>query len=75
MRTISITLSEQQFLQYGFTESPLTLEELLKKLKKELALQALRKARQSASKAGLDKMTLAEINAEIKAVRNAKARH
>lgn len=73
MRTISITISEQQFLKYGFNTNTLTFEELLQKLKKELALQALKNAQKSASKAGANRMTLENIDAEITAVRNAKA--
>ncbi len=74
-RTLSVAISEQDFNQLAFTSENVTYEELVKKIKKQLALAALRQVQETAEQAGLSAMTLDEINAEIKAARDAKRRH
>jgi len=73
-RTLSVAISEQDFNQLAFTSENVTYEELVKKIKKQLALAALRQVQETAEQAGLSAMTLDEINAEIKAARDAKRR-
>jgi hypothetical protein len=74
-RTLNVAISEQDFNQLAFTSENVTYEELVKKIKKQLALVALRQAQQLAEQTDLSAMTLDEINAEIKAARDAKRRH
>ena len=74
-RTLNVAISEQDFNQLAFTSENVTYEELVKKIKKQLALAALRRAQQIAEQTDLSAMTLDEINAEIKAARDAKRRH
>lgn len=75
MRMISVAISDQDFAQLNIPSESVTYEELLKKIKKQLALAALRRVQQTAEQVGLSTMTLDEINAEIKAVRDAKRGH
>jgi Glu-tRNA(Gln) amidotransferase subunit E-like FAD-binding protein len=73
MRTISIDISDSEFLKYNFQEEKLSFTDLVEKISIELAKQALRKCQEIAEKTGLSQLSLEEINAEIQAVRNAKS--
>ena len=72
MKNISIQINESDILRYGFTKEPINFSDLLGRIRLELAKEALLKCQTLAEKAGISGMTLEEINAEIKAVRNAK---
>ena len=74
-KILNVTISEQDFKHLAFASENITYEELVKNIEKQLALIALHRAQQSAEQAGLSAMTLDEINAEIKASRDAKRRH
>jgi hypothetical protein len=71
MKTLSVAISESDFEQYGFLEEQLSFEELIKKINLQLARHSLLRAQEIAAEVGLSEMTLAEINAEIQAVRDA----
>jgi hypothetical protein len=75
MKTLSIRISEHDFNRLGFESSDLEWEALIKKIKAELAKEALQKSKSLAKLTGLSELTLEEINAEINAVRNAKTGH
>jgi predicted CopG family antitoxin len=73
MRTINISISELEYNKFGLKEDKLSFSELIDIISRELSRQNLRKSIQLAEKYGLSKMTLEDINKEIKAVRkNAK---
>jgi predicted CopG family antitoxin len=73
MRTISISISELEYHKFGLKEDKLSFSELIDIISREISRQNLRKSVQLAEKYGLSKMTLEDINKEIKGVRkNAK---
>lgn len=77
MRTINISISDNDFLSYGFNSKNLSFSEIEDIIKKRTIREALYSCQKIADKEGLSKMTLEEINKEIKAVRekNAKNNH
>ncbi|MBP6740296.1 MAG: hypothetical protein KA146_09900 [Leptospiraceae bacterium] len=76
MKTITVSISENEFQNFGFKSDTIAFKELLEKISTELARKALARCHQIAKETGLSEMTLEEINAEIKEVRkNAKNRH
>lgn len=72
MRTIQIKLSETDFLKYNFGSKEVKFTDLVDLISDEYAKKALLKCNSIANEAGLSKLTMDEINAEIKAYRNAK---
>ena len=73
MRTVQLKVSETDFLKYNLGNSELKFSDLVELIQREYARQALLECNEIAEKVGLSKMTMEEINAEIKAVRDAKA--
>lgn len=75
MKTITVSISENEFQSFGFKSDSIVFKELLEKISTELARKALARCHKIAKETGLSEMTLEEINAEIKEVRkNAKNR-
>lgn len=74
MKTLSISISEQEFVRYNLSSLKMTFEELVRRIRVESAREALLRANKAAEASGLSEMTLEEINEEIMAVRNAKNR-
>lgn len=72
MRTIQIKVSETDFQKYNLGEEEIKFTDLVEMISQEYARKALLEANEIAEQVGLSKMTLDEIDAEIKAVRNAK---
>jgi hypothetical protein len=74
MRTVQIIVSEADFQKYRLENDrgKLKFEELVEKISLEYARKALLDCNELAEQSGLSKMTLDDINAEIKAVRKAK---
>ncbi len=75
MKTLTINLSEKEFLKYGFRSENPDFDEFVRKIKIDLAKEALRNTVSIAEKEGLSAITLEEINQEVKAVRGAKDNH
>jgi len=75
MRTLNISLTEQDYKKYGIDSENISFDQLVEKVKNIIAIEALEKCQLAAKESGLDKMTLDEINTEIQAVRNAKSNH
>jgi hypothetical protein len=75
MKTLTVNLSEKEFLKYGFRSENLDFDELVRKIKIDLAKEAMKNTVSIAEKEGLSAITLEEINQEIKAVRSAKDNH
>ncbi|MCC5944437.1 MAG: hypothetical protein JJT94_05835 [Bernardetiaceae bacterium] len=72
MRTIQIKISETDFQRYNLGSSEMKFTDLVEMISREYARKALLECTEIAEKVGLSKMTMEEINAEIKAVRDAK---
>jgi len=70
MRTLQIEISEEEFSRLRLPRDQMPFEEFKKYLAQAQWTTALRQTQQAAAEARLDQMTLADINAEIQAVRN-----
>ncbi len=72
MKSINVQISEFEFNQLGLNKTTLSFSELIDIIGKKITKQALEKSIQLADKYGLSKMTMEDIDDEIKAHRNAK---
>lgn len=73
MKTIQIKVSESDFEKYNLGgQQEIKFTDLVEKISLEYARKALLECNEIAAKVGLSEMTLEDINAEIKAVRDAK---
>ncbi|MBS4028172.1 MAG: hypothetical protein KGZ58_05970 [Ignavibacteriales bacterium] len=70
MKTLQVAITEKEVDNYHFQSSQISFDELKEKISTKLAKDALLKCHQIAEETGLSKMTLAEINNEIAAVRS-----
>ena len=68
MKSISVTIDDSEFLKLELP-AKISFAELKKRISLIYAKEALLKCHRLARKAGISKMTMDEINAEIKAVR------
>lgn len=73
MRTVQIKVSETDFQKYNLGSEEIKFTDLVELISREYARKALLACNEIAEQVGLSKMTMDEINAEIKAVRDAKA--
>jgi tRNA A37 methylthiotransferase MiaB len=73
MGILQVSVTAQDLKKFGLDKSQISFEELLDKISTELARQALDACQDIAERVGLSKMTLDEINAEIKTVRRRNA--
>lgn len=69
MRTLNISVSESEYQKFGLTEENLSFAELFDIIEREITRKKLIKSVELAEKYGLSKMTMSDINKEIKAVR------
>ena len=72
MKSVNIQISDFEFNQLGLDKNNLSLSELIDIIEKKITKQTLERSIQLANKYGLSKMTMDEINDEVKAYRNAK---
>ena len=73
MKTLQIEISDQDYSKYNLeNKGLLSFAELEDLISIEYAKKSLTKCAEIAEQSGLSKMTLEEINSEIKAVRDAK---
>jgi hypothetical protein len=72
MRTVQIKISETDFQKYNLGSMEIKFTDLVEMISREYARKALLECNQIAEQVGLSKMTIEEINAEIKSVRDAK---
>ena len=70
MRTLNISVSESEYEKFGLKEENLSFAELFNIIEREIMRKKLLKSVEMAEKYGLSKMTMEEIDEEIKAVRN-----
>lgn len=75
MKTLSITISDLEYNQFGINNDKLSFTEFVDIVNKEITKQTLNKCVQLAEKYKLSRMSSDEINDEVKAVRNAKNNH
>ena len=74
MKTIQVKVSETDFEKYNLeNQKEIKFIDLVEKISLEYARKALLECNEIAEKTGLSNMTLEDINAEIKAVRDAKS--
>jgi hypothetical protein len=72
MRTLQIKVSETDFKKYNLGTGEIKFTDLVEMISREYARTALLACNEIAEEVGLSNMTMDEINAEIKAVRDAK---
>ncbi len=72
IKSINIQISDFEFNQLGLKKNTLSLSELIEIIGKKITKQTLEDSLKLANKYGLSKMTMEEINDEIKAYRDAK---
>ena len=72
MKSVNIQISDFEFDQLGLNKSTLSFSELIEIIGKKITKQTLEKSIKLANKYGLSKMTMEEIDEEIKAHRNEK---
>lgn len=72
MRTVQIKVSETDFQKYNLGSLEIKFTDLIEMISREYARKALLECNEIAGQVGLSKMTMDEINAEIKSVRDAK---
>ena len=76
MITLNVSISDNEYKQYGLKNNQLTFADILDIANREMARQTLTECVQLAEKYGLSEMTMDEITEEVKAARrDAKARH
>lgn len=73
MQTIQVKVSDTDFQRYKLDGDEIKFTDLVEKINVEYARQSLMECNDVAAQVGLSQMTLNDINAEIKAVRDAKA--
>ncbi|MEI6680686.1 MAG: hypothetical protein WCL21_18910 [Mariniphaga sp.] len=75
MKTLSISISDLEYNQFGINKDKLSFSEFVDIVNKEIAKQSLDKCVRLAEKYGLSRITMDEISDEVRLVRNAKASH
>jgi hypothetical protein len=74
MRTLSISITENEYLEFGIKENKLNFSDFVDIVSKRINQQNLLKSTELAEKYGLSSLSLDEIRNEVKAVRaNAKS--
>ncbi len=74
MKTVQLKVSDTDFQKYNLGSSvEIKFTDLVELISREYARKALLECNEIARQVGLSTMTMDEINAEIKAVRDAKA--
>jgi hypothetical protein len=72
MKSVNVEISDFEFNQLGLDKNTLSFSELIEIIGKKITKQTLEKSIELAEKYGLSKLTIEEIDREIKAHRNAK---
>lgn len=72
MKTINVQISDFELNQLGLDKNTVSFSELIDIIEKRITKQTHEKSIQLANKYGLSKMSMEEIDDEIKAHRNAK---
>jgi hypothetical protein len=72
MKTINVQISEVEYDTFGLSKDLFSFSELADIIERQIARQAMRRCVALAEQNGLSSMTMDEINAEIKAVRQCR---
>jgi len=72
MKTINVQLSDFEYNTFGLSKNSFLFSEIVDLVERQIAKQALRRSVIIAEQNGLSTMTMDEINAEVKAVRECK---
>ena len=75
MKTLSISISDLEYNQFGINKDKLSFTEFVDIVNKEITKQAMNNCVRLAERYELSRMTMDEISQEVKAVRNAKDNH
>lgn len=75
MKTISISISDLEYQQFGIKNDQFSFSEFVDIINKEITKQALNRSILLAEKYKISRMSMDEITEEVKAVRNAKNNH
>jgi len=75
MKTLSISISDLEYNQFGINKDKLSFTEFVDIVNKEITKQAMNNCVRLAERYELSRMTMDEISEEVKAVRNAKDNH
>ncbi len=70
MRTLNISISDLEYEKFGIKNDQLSFTDFVDMISRELSRQNLKKAVELSERYGLSSMSMDEISAEIKAVRN-----
>ena len=70
MRTLNIDISDLEYEKFGIKTEKLSFTEFVDMVSRELSRQNLNKCVELAERYGLSRLTMDEISAEVKAVRN-----
>ena len=73
MKSVNVQISETEYKQLGLNKNTFSFAELIEIIRKQITKETLEKSIQLADKYGLSKMTMEEIDTEIKAHRDAKS--
>jgi len=75
MRTLNVSISDSEYSMYGIKTNRLTFSDIVNLVNRQQFRAHLKKSVELAKECGLSEMTMEEIDAEVKAVReNAKNR-
>ena len=72
MKSVNIQISDFEYNQLGLDKKTISFSELIDIIGKKITKQTLERSIQLADKYGLSKMTMKEIDDEVKAYRDAK---
>ena len=70
MRTLNIKISELEYAKFGIKCDQITFSDLVDMISREVSSQNLKKSVELAERFGLSDMSMEEISAEVKSVRN-----
>jgi predicted CopG family antitoxin len=70
MRTLNIAISDLEYEKFGIKTDQLSFTDFVDMISRELSRQNLKKAVELAERYGLSNLSMDEISAEVKAVRN-----
>ena len=69
MRTLNIVISDLEYEKFGLNTDQLSFTDFVDIISREISRQNLKKSVQLSERYGLSNMTMDEISAEVKAVR------
>lgn len=75
MKNLNVTITNEDFVKFSINKEKINFPELVQLIKNEISKQNLSFVTEIAEKYGLSEMTMDEINAEVKAIRDAKVNH